>query len=249
MARHEGHGMLGRKANGCRAILAVIAVGFAGQGLEARETPRRVADAVEHVAVDGAGLGEWTARWWQWAFAQPITPYLDRDGSACAQGQDGPVWFLAGTNGRFTAKRTCAIPLDKHVLVPVINMIHYARADEPDTPCADLQAGAAVNNDHLASAVVMLDGVVVEGIAQRRVRSNGCFRIEAGDAQSPLAASDGYWIMLKPLPRGRHTLSIGANYANPGEPYGGMHQNFEYVLDVGGPTVLSGTPVVVPTRR
>ena len=42
------------------------------------------------------------------------------------------------------------------LLLPIINMAHY-QVDE-SVSCKELQAGAAVNNDYLISAVVLLDG-------------------------------------------------------------------------------------------
>ena len=41
------------------------------------------------------------SEWWQWAVQAPATdnPLLDEDGSNCRVGQQGPVWFLAGTQG------------------------------------------------------------------------------------------------------------------------------------------------------
>ena len=232
----------GRIPNGLRITALCVATSMAGMigPALAYESPAYAeAGVLESSRVDGTALGEWTARWWRWAFSQPVPPYLDRDGRDCASAQAGPVWFLAGTDGRFVARRTCAIPLGKHVLVPVINMIHFARGDRPDTPCSELQSGAAVNNDRLTSAVVMLDGKVIGDIDKRRVRSEGCFRLDPADATSALAAADGYWLMLKPLPRGRHTLVVGANYGDTGASHGGMHQNFEYVLEVGGALTLS----------
>lgn len=208
-----------------------------------RETP------IEDGPVDGAGLGEWTARWWQWALAQWVEPYRDPDGRLCALGQDGAVWFLAGTDGTFDALRRCTVPAGKHVLVPVINMIHHQVRRGVGPGCRALQAAASVNNDHLVSAVVLLDGKPLGDVSARRVRSAGCFPLDPDDEASPLAASDGYWIMLRPLPPGRHRLVVGANYGAPDEAYGGMRQNFEYVLDVGGPLAEegnTGAPAAAP---
>lgn len=182
--------------------------------------------------VGGVSLAEWTARWWRWADSQGVAPYLDPDGRLCDLGQDGPVWNLAGTNGRFQPRRECVVPAGKFLLLPVINMIHF----QVDTPvsCEELQARAAVNNDYLASAVVLLDGQPLGDMRRHRVKSDGCFRIDADDAHSRLAAADGYWVMLKPLAPGRHTLSVGANYGVPdGGAYSRMQQSFEYVLHVG----------------
>jgi hypothetical protein len=205
------------------------------------DTPVLPVDA----SVEGVSFGQWTAKWWQWAFAQPIAPFLDPDGRLCSEGQGGPVWFLAGTNGEFMPHRECVVPEGKYLLVPVINMIYMnqqAGHDPAHTrPCAALQADAAVNNDQLISAVVLVDGVLVEDVARYRVRSDGCFPLttDVDDASAPSAAADGYWLLLKPLPPGRHTISIGANYGAADSSYGHMLQNFEYVLDVGGRTDLA----------
>ncbi|GAB3347340.1 hypothetical protein [Lysobacter tyrosinilyticus] len=194
----------------------------------------------------GVSFGEWTAHWWRWALSQPIPPYLDPDGRLCQMGQGGPVWFLAGTDGTFTARRKCVIPKGKHVLIPVINMYYpyHAAASDPEHthPCEILQARAAVNNDHLVSAVVLIDGKPVPDVKRYRVRSDGCFALDTSVPieESITAASDGYWLMLKPLSPGRHVVNIGANYGASGKgSYGHMQQNFEYVIDVGGATDLA----------
>lgn len=125
------------------------------------------------------------------------------------------------------------MPEGKHVLLPVINMISYGV--NGDESCRYLQRGAAMNNDNLVSAVVMLDGKPLPEVRKRRVSSDGCFHMDPDDNTSMQAAADGYWILLDPLPRGRHTLSVGANYdTRQGGDYSGMQQSFEYVLYVGG---------------
>src|SRR5437763_11387933 len=64
----------------------------------------------------GLTYGEWSARWWQWLLAIPPNVNPNFDGTSldpdvatvndCAQGQSGPVWFLAGTFGG-PAERAC----------------------------------------------------------------------------------------------------------------------------------------------
>jgi hypothetical protein len=85
---------------------------------------------------------------------------------------------------------------------------------------------------------VLIDGARVSNVRQYRVAS-GCFDLEPDWTPQPgqvrtLAASDGYWLLLPPLPKGRHTISVGANYGKPGVAYGRMVQNFEYELWIGG---------------
>lgn len=243
---------------GLRGGLAIAALFGACSGAFAGAATASVAVSQpppEHI--DGVALADWTGRWWQWAFAFPdgLEPYRDPDGRLCDLGQRGPVWFLAGTDGSFDARRACRVPAGRHLLVPVINMIHYgpisgARA----RPCDALQKAAATNNDHLRSAVALLDGEALPASAVLRLRTTRCFdpfpgadpgaaadkKDDADDeAGSGLhAAADGYWLLLPPLPAGRHVLSIGANYAAPAdEGHGSMVQNFEYTLDVGEPTI------------
>ncbi|MEG2803676.1 hypothetical protein [Stenotrophomonas sp.] len=188
--------------------------------------------SITREAVHGTPLAEWTANWWRWAEAQPTPPYADTDGSACAVGQRGPVWFLAGTDGSFQPQRTCHVPAGRHVLLPVINMLVYqGNAFER---CSQMQADAAVNNQHLRAAEVLLDGQSLGDIHAHRVASDGCFPLDAGDGEAALAAADGYWLMLKPLSPGRHTLQVRARYDTPqGGAFSGLQQDFDYVLLVG----------------
>jgi len=222
-----------------RGLLCVV--GFLPVGLAGAEHP--IVPLPLDAKVEGKGYPELTAAWWQWAEALDGLPYRDRDGRACTVGQEGPVWFLAGTTGGFNARRTCTVPIGKHLLLPVINMVHYTPGDalrgDRVPSCRQLQAWAAVNNDRLSSAVVLLDGVPVKAVARYRVRSQGCFPLYPDQTPpaghlAQIAASDGYWLLFPPLPPGRHTLSVGANYDADGSGYGRMVQSFEYVLWVGG---------------
>ncbi|WP_155944661.1 hypothetical protein [Pseudoxanthomonas sp. Root630] len=225
-------------------VSALLPVGHAG----AAHPIEPVAPLPLDAKVDGKGYPELTAAWWQWAEALDGLPYRDRDGRACGVAQEGPVWFLAGTTGRFNARRECTVPLGKHLLLPVINMIHYTPGDalrgDRVPSCRQLQARAAVNNNQLSSAVVLLDGVPVKDVSRYRVRSSGCFPLFPDQPPRPghlaqVAASDGYWLLFPPLSPGRHTVSVGANYDAEGSGYGRMVQSFEYVLWVGGDGVAA----------
>ncbi|MEG0186198.1 MAG: hypothetical protein RR704_22385 [Stenotrophomonas sp.] len=230
---------IGKGALAGGAAIAMLAMMMAAQAGDATASPvSQSASMTTTAPVAGIGLPEWTARWWRWVDAQRVPPYLDPDGRLCGSGQDGPVWNLAGTNGRFQPTRECVVPEGRHLLLPIINMAYF----QPDSSvsCQELQAGAAVNNEHLVSAVVLLDGQPLGDMRRHRVKSDGCFHIDPDDDSSPLVAADGYWLMLKPLPRGRHTISVGANYGAPdGDSYSGMRQTFEYVLHVGGATQIT----------
>lgn len=67
--------------------------------------------AIGHADNGGAGklfgktYGEWSAKWWQWAFATDFVQFADGNVD-CSAGQKGDLWFLAAS---FTGKqiRTC----------------------------------------------------------------------------------------------------------------------------------------------
>ncbi|HJW46850.1 MAG TPA: hypothetical protein VJ484_10235 [Lysobacter sp.] len=175
---------------------------------------------------------QWSARWWQWAARFPNVnelPYRDPDGRRCAQFQeDGPVWFLAGTDGNFDAVRSCTIPAGKHLFVPLINWVVARGLQEIPISCEEKAAQAAQMADHVTSALVLLDGRPLGELKRMRVASGGCFDSFSG---SPPGATDGYWLMLKPLPPGKHQLAIAASYRDGPRQ---MLQNFRYELEVEG---------------
>ena len=49
-----------------------------------------------------------------------INPAYDDNGRHCAEKQNGPVWFLAGTYGH-SVFRHCDIPSGKTILLPILN--------------------------------------------------------------------------------------------------------------------------------
>ncbi|MFE9906791.1 hypothetical protein [Streptomyces clavifer] len=69
--------------------------------------------------------GALAGRWWQWALSAPEEqcPVKDTTGEHAAWGQPDDLWFLAGTYGGRVVRR-CAIPSDRPVFFPVLNMQH-----------------------------------------------------------------------------------------------------------------------------
>lgn len=193
-------------------------------------------------SVDGASQAALTVSWWQWAMALPVEPHLDPDGSLCASGQRGAVWFLAGTDGTGNVTRTCRIPLGVHLLVPVASRYatrSFAPKEGEGIPgCDELQEHAAMPADGLLKAVVVLDGIEVDGITAHRVRSQGCFDPYPGYPAAegkppPLAAGDGYWLLIPPLRPGTHELSVDAHYRRNGPGGFEIVQRYTYVLESG----------------
>src|SRR5258706_15099654 len=95
------------------AILALSAASHAHAVSTDDLQPRPKNYADEQVA--GMTQSELTQRWWQWAasFQYADSPVSDSTGERCGAGQEGPVWFLAGTYGSAPARRTRHIPAGK----------------------------------------------------------------------------------------------------------------------------------------
>ena len=191
----------------------------------------------------GKTYAEWSALWWKWVVAIPhgVNPLSDPDGTQCAIGQQGPVWFLAGTGGG-PATRSCTIPAGKAILFPIINFLN-------DYPCPDadfepapgqtleafLQEGAKPFVDQADVLRVTVDGNRIRQVRQYRAVSKlFSFTAAADNAVSDpcltgspqLGTSDGYWIMLQPLPSGPHMLSF------KGTTTGGFSTEVTYTLSI-----------------
>jgi hypothetical protein len=196
------------------ATLACVLLSFAAAPLFAAEgkADPRVYDA--GAKVGGKTRGEWGVAWCRWALGikRDRNPCHDKTGEFAAEGQAGPVWFLAGNLGGKTTRR-CAVPSDKPLFLPVLTDVE---AGDPDK--ADQKAMAATAKKAMDSATdleVLLDGKPVKGLEKFRAQT-GVFDFtgpeKASDALFAEASgkrkgyADGYWIMLKPLSPGKHTL-------------------------------------------
>lgn len=191
--------------------------------------------------VDGRGYAQLITAWWQWVHALPLAPYLDADGSLCGLGQQGPVWFLAGTDGSFDARRECQVPADRHLFLPIVNMLESTSwvpgSSDAGIPCERLKRDVSMRDEQLSFAVVVIDGVEVKDFHRHHVASDGCFALYPDlpehERSVPIAYSDGYWLMIAPLTPGRHTLTIDAQYDGFGGANQRMVQRVQYVLWVG----------------
>lgn len=188
--------------------------------------------------LDGKSMGERSAEWWQWAMASTddANPVSDTSGEHCSTGQEGKVWFLAGGFGSSKISRSCRIPNDKYLFFPIINMAYWPEKARNGYSCEHAQRSAAVNNDSALELFLEIDGQAIENPRHYRVRTSACFDVyervpsERKAYRAYPAASDGYWIMLPPLARGRHTLKFGGRYNSKFDPFGKMVQDIEYQI-------------------
>lgn len=187
--------------------------------------------------INSQPLESYANMWWQWTYTIPkeVSPVRDVTGEHCHEGQKGDVWFLAGGYGSSKIKRTCTIPSGKHIFFPIINMIYYPRQKGGIT-CDNAKVSAALNNDKLLSIKVELDSLVSSNPEHSRLSSKECFDLLGmipKEYEAPKvypAATDGYWMMLKPLSKGEHTLKFQAKYYREKGAFSKMAQDIEYKI-------------------
>ncbi|MEN8131171.1 MAG: hypothetical protein ABFS45_13465 [Pseudomonadota bacterium] len=173
-------------------------------------------------SVLGMSQGDWGAAWWQWILSIPAetNPLFD-DGtvSLCTAGQgDGPVFFLAGSWAG-VVERSCTVPAGQALFFPLINTecssVEGGEGDPwfcaTEAECRQC-AGRNANGFDPASLVVIVDGKRLDDLDQYRQQSAAYTftlpedDILGEDETAGISVSDGYWVMLKPLSPGEHTI-------------------------------------------
>lgn len=157
--------------------------------------------------VAGLSQTEWSSRWWQWAFSfeRVRSPIADKTGALCASRQTGELWFLAGTYGSHRVERTCTVPAGKTLFFPLINYVVF-RAEGSKESCMQMAARVTELVKHPSALILDIDGVKQEQLQTHRL-TTPCFSVVPG--QTPDAVADGYYVALRPLARGKHTLNFG----------------------------------------
>jgi hypothetical protein len=165
------------------------------------------------VAVASISQGAWSAKWWQWAasFLHEESPVADLTGQYCGNGQEGPVWFLAGTYESRLVTRHCTVPRDKYLFFPLINYV-VAPPEGGSVGCKETALTAKGQTDDPLMLVAEIDGTKVPGLRQYRQASPRCFNLASrarSDVSIGATAANGYYLMLYPLAPGVHTLRFG----------------------------------------
>lgn len=182
---------------------------------------------------------DWAAQWWQWAYGVPenYSPLYDDAGDYAAMGQRGPVWFLCGAFSLSgTVTRDVVIPEGKSIFFPILTRQYdNVGVVSPDT-IEDLQIKAAAFAEavDLQTIACSVDDVPITDLYKRRVASAPAFEYSVGPGTIPTtfgatagdivypAVFDGYWVMLKPLTPGVHTVEFSGTVGAP----------YSYVQDV-----------------
>ncbi len=182
----------------------------------------------------GKTYGEWSAQWWQWAFALPVDDHPLFDTADCSKGQSGSVWFLGGTFAAIEipdtdppvilgkAERTCTLPVGKALFFPLINVEASTLEGNGETE-EELRAAAEFYSDFTVpeSLFCTINGQAVRNLPAFRVQSplfhfevpdNNIFQyfgLDIPEGSSSPSVGDGFYVMLAPLAVGKHTLHFG----------------------------------------
>ena len=193
----------------------------------------------------GRSYGSWAAGFWPWVASLPGGaghPLFDERGVDCGNGQSGPVWYLGGllgSAGGGVAERTCQVPQGTALFAPIVNYFCAISPGDPYT-LASLRGCAHGGLATAESYSVTVDGIPFdeEALAPYLVETpvfdlgpmigGNPFTDEPGGlAGASFPAVDaGYYVMLRPLPRGLHTLSLRAFIPDA------LDLAVDYVLDV-----------------
>lgn len=169
---------------------------------------------------------DWTIDWWKWLLSIPLSdnPANDNTGKNAGQKQSGSVWYLAGTKESTDNKalnkveRTCTIPSDKAIFFPILcchaslAVKHHLKTD------AELLSYASCITDGMIELELDINSEFLYPLKLAKLHTGFLckYRISSsifdmtlpkdnlfcGKQGETKAASDGYWIFLKPMPQG-----------------------------------------------
>ena len=209
----------------------------------------------------GVPFKEWTERWWQWFISIPKHHNPNMEGAQgvkyeavdCSYLQDpaSPVFFVPYVmkeRGN-PVEATCNIPEGKAIMVGIDN--GWMDTGDPRTKGADANALASYvqeTNTYPNEFDITLDGKPIPFTNEEKYRVlSDPFNITFPEVASPadamwdeppgtyMAVADGWYLMLKPLPPGEHTLHYTTGYkdsrSDPTIPVGQGNKE-PYIQDV-----------------
>jgi hypothetical protein len=182
----------------------------------------------------GTAYSTWIARWLNWTASIPNAEhprdFADRTCNVSQTWKD--VWFLPDTlNGNIV--RECEVPFGKAIFIPVTTGWQSV-AESPEfsgKPLNEIKdsliKGASYCDDYNIVRVAEIDGKKVQGLegnSPYRTNTTQLFNLTYGEnniydvkpGMTP-AFAEGWFLFLKPLPQGDHTLKIDSKIKNPSD--------------------------------
>jgi hypothetical protein len=183
---------------------------------------------------EGLNYGEWAAKWWQWFFSIPYDggshPLFDTSGLNADIGQSGNVWFLGGLSWPNDGTAPPVGPVTRNITVPAGTALFFpivnSENNDKEAPGLTLQElwgtqnwlyplknnnmYATVDGKKVTNLTDYLTVSPVFGITlpdDNVLSAWGIPDCLSGYVYPDVAA--GYFLMLKPLPIGSHTITFG----------------------------------------
>jgi hypothetical protein len=184
-------------------------------GQESRENKVKIVRPSERF--HGQSYAQWSAAWWQWAMSQPLAghPFVDDPSFNVASGQSGNVWFLASPFG--TLERQVTIPRGKSLVIGLLNA-EWSDLEEPGASESVQREAATFQADHISNVSCSVDGKSVGNMGDfRTVSPQFTFLAPTPWIFGPTggagtAVADGYYVILKSLSKGLHTVRIQGSF-------------------------------------
>jgi hypothetical protein len=184
------------------------------------------------VSVAGRSQAEWSVAWWQWllSFPESQNPNVDSTGAFSFLGDQGPVFFLAGSFTSTSVVRSATVRSDQFLFFPLINVVSWKeisayggseaglRQDAAETigigpggPGPGTTLFARLNGVDLAlppSTTSLFDfrQMSPPGLFDVTLPAGAVFGLPSGIFPS---VSDGWWLILDPLAPGSYELNNG----------------------------------------
>jgi hypothetical protein len=183
--------------------------------------------------------------YWQWALAgdSEKAKKNEKRPNCAASTSDKSIWFLAvftqPQDGK--VRVSCTIPEGKYLYLRVSVFMSTAR--ESETKACNSKGTNIDNLKAINDLTVEIDGQKVENVADYRVKISKCFNPFVDRAQEiktgrktmtdqASATSDGYWLPLKPLAKGRHIVKIyGTAQFDKAVPPEKHDEEFEIIIE------------------
>jgi hypothetical protein len=188
----------------------------------------------------GSTYEDWTIRFWQWLLPIPAdkSPMTDMTGEHCGVNQNSTslrVFYLVFVGGG-SAVRTCDVPVEKAILVP-INVVECSFAELKVKTEEDLHTCATEDESSNPGLFLSVDGKEFKDLEKYRVHSRA-FDVNLpenpifGEPGSTRAVSDGFWVILEPLTPGKHDIHFKASLANPTTGILFYNDDVKYTINV-----------------
>jgi hypothetical protein len=176
----------------------------------------------------GIPYSTWIARWWNWTTGISATENHPRESAdrSCDVHQEWKnVWFLPDVlNGNMV--RNCEVPLGRAIFVPVttgeksVAEQPSLTAKSPDEVKKELIEGTHFCDNYNEINSAQIDGRKILGLAPNsttyRTNTSDLFQLNwakgniynTNPIQDRRAFAEGWFLFVKPLPQGDHTIEI-----------------------------------------